>query len=136
MKKLLIIVFLVVVLGCSKEKQEQVQQNLIVQAMVNGQWKVTSFKRDATDITADFAPYKFQFKENLTVEAINNGSVEKTGTWNADPTALTITSNFSNAVNPLALLNGTWMIKNTTWTSVEATQSVSAEIRTLRLDKE
>lgn len=123
-------------LGCSKEKQEQVQQNLIVQAMVNGQWKVTSFKRGSIDITADFSPYKFQFKENLTVEAINNGAVEKTGTWNADPAALTITSNFSNAVNPLALLNGTWNINNTTWTSVEASQTVSGEQRNLRLDKQ
>jgi hypothetical protein len=136
MKKLYTIVFLVAALGCSKEKQEQVQQNLIVQAMVNGQWKVTSFKRDAIDITADFAPYKFQFKENLTVEAIKSGAVEKTGTWNADPAALTITSNFSNAVNPLVLLNGTWMINNTTWTSVEASLSISGENRSLRLDKE
>lgn len=136
MKKLYTIVFLVAALGCAKEKQEQVQQNLIVQAMVNGQWKVTSFKRDALDITADFAPYKFQFKENLTVDAINNGTVEKTGSWNADPAALTITSNFSNAVNPLVLLNGTWKINNTTWTSVEASLSISGENRSLRLDKE
>jgi hypothetical protein len=136
MKQLYTIVLIVAALGCSKEKQEQVQQNLIVQAMVNGQWKVTSFKRDAIDNTADFAPYKFQFKENLTVEAINNGTVEKTGSWNADPAALTITSNFSNVVNPLALLNGTWLIKNTTWTSVEATQAANGENRSLRLDKE
>ena len=136
MKKRYIIVFIAVIFGCSKEKQEKVQQNLIVQAMVNGRWKMTSFKRDAVDITADFAPYKFQFKENLTVEAINNGTVEKTGTWNADPAALTITSNFSNAVNPLALLNGTWTINNTTWTSVDASLSISGENRILRLDKE
>jgi len=104
--------------------------------MTNGQWTVTSYIKGGTDVTTDFAPYKFQFKTNFTVDAINSGTLEKTGTWNADANAQTITSAFANATNPLTLLNGTWNITNTTWTSVQANQTVGAELRTLRLDKQ
>lgn len=87
-------------------------------------------------MTANFAPYKFQFKTDYTVDAINNGTVEKTGTWNADAVAQSITSNFSNAVDPVALLNGTWAITNNSWTWVEAKQTASGELLLLRLDKQ
>jgi hypothetical protein len=135
MKIIYTLVLLICLIGCSKEQKQQQQENLVVQAMVNGQWKVTSFNKGGTDVTSDFSVYKFQFKSDLTVDAINNGAVEKTGAWNADANAQTITSNFSNAVNPLVLLNGTWTITNTTWTSVQANQTVNGELRTLRLDK-
>ena len=135
MKIIYTLVLLICLIGCSKEQKQQQQENLVVQAMVNGQWKVTSFNKGGTDVTSDFSVYKFQFKSDLTVDAINNGAVEKTGAWNADANAQTITSNFSNAVNPLVLLNGTWAITNTTWTSVQANQTVNGELRTLRLDK-
>lgn len=135
MKRLYPIVLLIFFAGCIKEKKQQVQENLVVQAIVNGQWKVTNFNKGGSDVTGNFASYNFQFKTNNTVDAINSGSVEKTGTWNADPTAQTITSDFANAADPLALLNGTWLITNTTWTSVEAKQTAGGELRILRLDK-
>lgn len=109
---------------------------MVVQAMVNGQWKVTNFNKGGTDITTSFAVYKFQFKTDLTVDAINNGNIEKTGSWNADANAQSITSNFTNAVNPLALLNGTWAITNNSWTWVEAKQTLNGELLSLRLDKQ
>ena len=106
-----------------------------MEALTNGLWKMTSFNKGGTDITSDFTPYSFKFNTNFTVDAINNGMVEKTGTWNADSDALTMTSNFPNAVNPLILLNGTWTITSATWTSVIANQTVNGELRVLRLDK-
>lgn len=133
MKKLYPLVLLIVLAGCKKEKKAE---NIVIQAMVNGQWKVSNFNKGGTDMTANFAPYKFQFKTDYTVDAINNGAVEKTGTWNADAVAQSITSNFSNAVNPVALLNGTWAITNNSWTWVEAKQTVSGELLLLRLDKQ
>jgi hypothetical protein len=133
MKKLYPLFFLILMAGCKREKQAE---NLVVQAMVNGQWKVTSFKKGGTDLTTSFASYKFQFKTDFTVEAINNGSLEKTGSWNADASAQTITSNFTNALNPLVLLNGTWKITNNSWTWVEASQTVNGELMSLRLDKQ
>ena len=135
MKNILTLTLLIALVGCSKEKKEEIQENLVIQAMTNGQWKVSSFVKGSTNVTSEFSPYKFQFKTDLTVDAINGGSVEKTGSWNADANAMTITSNFTGAVNPLVYLNGTWTITNTTWTSVNATQNVSGEVRTLRLDK-
>lgn len=132
MKMYYAVIFLLLLAGCIKKKQE----DMVVNAMVNGQWKVTSFKKGATDLTSDFTPYKFQFKTDFTVDAINNGTVEKTGSWNADATTQTITSNFSNALNPLLFLNGTWQITNNSWTWVEAKQTQNSELWTLRLDKQ
>ena len=133
MKKLYPLIFLIILIGCKKEKKAE---NIVIQAMVNGQWKVTNFNKGGTDMTTNFTTYKFQFKTDFTVDAINNGSVEKTGTWNADATSQSITSNFTNAVNPVALLNGTWTITNNSWTWVEAKQTLSGQLLILRLDKQ
>ena len=125
--------------GCStKEIIEQKQETLLMAAVTNGQWAVTSFHKGATDVTQDFSGYKFQFKDNYTVDAIKNGSVEKTGTWAAagNAQAQTMTANFTNSSNPLILLNGTWNIITTTWTSVQASMMVNSEIYTIRLDKQ
>jgi len=133
MKIVYAVVFLFFLSGCIKKKQE----DIVINAMVDGQWKVTNFIKGSTNITTDFASYKFQFKTNFTVDAINinNASVEKTGSWNADATTQTITSNFSNAANPLIFLNGTWQITNNSWTWVNATQTLNGELLTMRLEK-
>ena len=131
MKIVYVLVFVFLLAGCIKKKQE----DIVINAMVDGQWKVTNFVKGSTNITTDFASYKFQFKSNFTVDAINNGTVEKTGSWNADATTQTITSTFVNAANPLIFLNGTWQITNNSWTWVNATQSLNGELLTLRLEK-
>jgi hypothetical protein len=133
MKNLYPVFLLIILAGCKKEEKAE---NLVVQAMVNGQWKVTNFNKGGVNKTPDFASYKFQFKTDFTVDAVNNGSVEKTGSWNADASAQTITSNFTNAISPLVLLNGTWKITNNSWAWVEANQTVSGELLSLRLDKQ
>lgn len=121
--------------GCIKKAVEQVQEDIVIKAMTDGQWRMTNFTKAGTDKTFDFAPYRFQFRANNTVEAITNGAVEKTGSWSADPNAKTITSEFGSAGQPLSLLNGTWQITNNSWTFVEATQTVNGEVLTLRIDK-
>lgn len=133
MRKIFTLLFLFFLCSCNKE---EMAKNAVINAMTSGQWKVVSFKDGATDLTTDFAPYKFQFKENLTVDAINNASVEKTGTWTADANAKTITSTFENANAPLILLNGTWKITDNSWTFVVATQTVNGKLRSLRLEKQ
>ncbi len=140
MKNLFLLFLVTGALGCSiKDKIiEKEGQSLILSAMTTGQWKVTNFDRAGTNVTTDFSTYSFQFKTNYTVDAINSGSVERSGNWSAvgDTQAQSITANFSNAANPVALLNGTWNISSTTWSSVVATQTVGGELRTLRLDKQ
>jgi len=135
MKNIYLIVLIAVLGSCGKEKRQEIQENLVIQAMTTGLWKVTHYYKGSTDITTDFSTYKFQFKTDLTVDAINGSSIEKTGSWNADANSQTITSNFAGAVNPLLYLNGTWTITSTTWTSVIATQMVGGELRSLQLDK-
>jgi hypothetical protein len=133
MKTVYSLFFLLIFTACKKEKKAE---NLVIQAMVNGQWKVTNFNKGGLDKTADFASYKFQFKTNFTVDAINNGNLDKTGSWNAEASDQTITANFLNASTPLAFLNGTWKITNNSWTWVEASQTVNGELLNLRLDKQ
>lgn len=120
--------------GCEKTV-EQKQLDALMELITSGQWKVTSFKQDNSDITSRFAPYSFQFRRNETVEALKNGVVDKTGTWVGNATARTIQSSFGNVEEPLRLLNGTWQITKTSTTFVEANQRINAETRTLRLDK-
>jgi hypothetical protein len=135
MKKIYTILLILPFMGCVKQKIQDVQEDLVVQAVTNGQWKVTTFTKGSTDITNDFANYKFQFYKDNKVDAINNSITENTGSWSADANAKIITTYFTNSNYPLNLFNGTWNIITTTWTSVNATLTVGGEVRTLRLDK-
>lgn len=105
-------------------------------AMTNGQWKVTSFTHNGTDITADYSTYRFKYYKNKTVEAINNGTVERTGQWDGNATNQTTWANFNAAPYPIDLVNGTWNIVNNSWTHVTASQTNGSETKTMRLDKE
>lgn len=135
MKKLVSFTLLIVLLAGCKKAIEKKQEDLVIQAMTDGQWKVTSFTQNGTNITADFATYKFKYYSNKTVDAINNGTVEKTGTWDGNASTMTTSASFSGAVYPLNLINGGWHIDNNSWTFVVATQTNGSETKTMRLDK-
>lgn len=135
MKRLYVIIGILILLtGCQKTK-ENIAEDLVIKAMTDGQWKVSNFVNNGTNITADFTNYKFQYYANRTVDAINNGTVEKTGTWNGDATNMTTYANFVSPAYPLNLINGTWHIDRNSWTYVEATQTIGSETKTMRLDK-
>ena len=135
MKKLYIVFFCLFLLGSCKKTVEKIAQDLVVDAMTSGQWKITHFTQNGTDITANFATYTFQYYKNKTVDAINNGTPERTGTWDGDAATMTTWASFIGAPNPIALLNGSWHITNNSWTFVEATQTVGTEVKTMRLEK-
>lgn len=137
MKKL-ITLFLIasVLLGSCKRTIEQVGEDLVIKAMTDGQWKVTRFTQNGTDITSSFSTYKFQYYSNKTVDAINNGVKERTGNWDGNAAAMTTWASFPGATDPIALINGTWNITKNSWTYVEATQTSGTEKKTLRLDKQ
>ncbi|MBL7744467.1 MAG: hypothetical protein JNN00_13415 [Chitinophagaceae bacterium] len=135
MKKLLpLICLLFPFFGC-KKAIEKMQEDAIIKAMTDGQWVVTSFVQNGSDITTNFTGYKFQYYSNKTVDAIKNGSVEKTGTWDGDASTMTTWANFTGATAPLTLINGSWHIDNSSWTYVIATQTITGETKTMRLDK-
>src|SRR6185436_8856935 len=95
MKKTLATAILVLFLftGCKKAIQNA-QENLLIKAMTDGQWTVVSFTQGGTDITNNFTGYKYQYYKNKTVDAIKDGNVQKTGTWDGDPTTMTTWANF------------------------------------------
>jgi hypothetical protein len=135
MKKVIIAIALIISsVGC-KKTIEKMQENAIISAMTDGQWVITNFVKDGNVITNDFSGYKFQYHRNYTVDAIKNGMVEKTGTWQGDASTMTITANFSDAGSPLSLINGAWHIDNNSWTFVVASQNTAAETKALRLEK-
>lgn len=136
MKKLLLILS-VAVMSCTKEQIEEVQSNILIDMMTNGQWKVSRLASANTDASAQFNGYSFQFKKDNTVDAIRNGAVIATGSWTASLANQTITSSFSGAgANPtISLLNGTWKIEKSAPSYVEAWQNTGGERWDLRLDK-
>jgi len=136
MKKTLATAFLALLLftGCKKAIQNA-QENLLIKAMTDGQWVVSSFVQGGTDITANFNGYKFQYYSNKTVDAIKDGNVQRTGTWDGDPVAKTTWANFSGATAPLDLINGSWHIEDNSWTFVVASQTNGSVTKTMRLDK-
>jgi hypothetical protein len=121
-------------LSCKKAK-EAIYEDLVIKAMTDGQWAITSFTLNGTNITSDFSGYKFQYYSNKTVDAIKNGSVEKTGTWDGNATNKTTSANFPSAINPLQMINGIWNIIDNGWTYVTASQTVGTDVKTMRLDK-
>lgn len=135
MKIALAIVLTFLFTGC-KKTVEKVQQDLVILAMTDGQWGVTNFTQNGNNITSDFAPYKFKYYSNKTVDAIKNGTVEKTGNWDGDAASMTTWASFSSPPYPLTLINGSWHIDRNSWTYVEATQVAGTETRTMRLDKQ
>ena len=135
MKQLLIIISLACLTGCKKVIEKKAE-TAIMNAMTDGQWVITTFTSNGTNITTDFSAYRFQYFTNYTVNAIKSGTVENTGNWEGDVNTMSIFANFPNATNPLLLLNGTWHVTDNSWTYVKATMTIGNETRTLRLDKQ
>ena len=84
MKRFATFIAIIIVLAGCKKKIEDIQQDLVVKAMTYGQWVITSFTQNSNNITSAFTPYKFKYYSNKTVDAINNGKVEKTGSWDGN----------------------------------------------------
>jgi hypothetical protein len=129
------LVLLSLLTSCKKAK-ENIQEKKVLDFITDGQWRVTQLLKGSTDYVADFAGYQFQFKTNNFVDAIKNGSVQTTGTWQGDAINFTITSTFpADAVQPLPLLNGLWKIVDGGNDFVVATKDENGELSRLRLQK-
>src|SRR5271156_5433743 len=105
--------------SCKKFIQQQ-EQNAIVNLVTKGQWRITGYIDHQTDtLTNDFSGYLFQFNENGTVYGILYGQ-QTSGTWTADVSTKSITSNFPSATYPISLLNHTWTVTDSYTDSVAA----------------
>src|SRR5665213_2621277 len=111
MKQLYIIFLLALAVplpSCKKYIQQQ-EKNAVLQIMTTGVWYVQSYIQNDSDITASFTGFVFKFDANGTVTGVEGGS-STPGTWSANISALTITSDFPSASDPLKELNETWKI--------------------------
>lgn len=133
------ILLLLFLTSCKKliqQTQEQIAEDMIVNAMTDGQWAVTAYN-DGTDYLADFSGYRFQFKSNRTVDAIKNGTTEATGNWQGDGYKREISADYPGSASvTLQRLDGLWKIVNNNWTWVKATQTINGKLTTLELRKQ
>ncbi len=135
MKKIFLALSVCILFFSCQKTIESAVDDILVQAMTSGKWKMSLFTKNGVDFTSDFTSYQFQFYNNKTVDAIKNSVLEKTGTWNANSTNKTIEANFNNQAIPVSMINGLWTITKNSFLFVEATQTNGTEIKTLRLDK-
>jgi len=135
MKKLITLILICAAFTSCKKTKEKIAYDLVIEAMTNGQWVITKFTQNGNNITTDFSGYKFQYYSNKTVDAIKDGVKERTGNWDGNASSMTTWADFPGAPLPILLINGTWHITNNSWTFVEASQTVGAETKTMRLDK-
>jgi hypothetical protein len=126
---------LLILHGSCKKAIDKIKENMLVDAMVDGQWKVTSFVLDGTNITTQYQGYTFQYFESRDVNAIKNGTVEYSGTWDGDIATESTWANFPTATEPISHINGTWHIDNSSWTYVVASQTSGGITKVMRLDK-
>lgn len=136
MIRLLLILLLTIPFAHCKKVKEDLVERKVLNFITDGQWKVTEFSKNSVDFTADFSGYQFDFKTNDQVDAIKNGSVQKTGSWFGDGNALTITSSFpSDAAHPLPFLNGVWKLVDGGDNFAKATKTENGDYSTLTLEK-
>jgi len=132
---ILLFFFLASITYSCKKFIEQQEQNAIVNLVTKGQWRVTGYIDHQKDtLTNDFAGYLFQFNENGTVYGVKFGQ-QTNGTWSANVSAKSITSNFPTATYPITLLNHTWIITDSYTDSVAAKTAVDSSFNILNLHK-
>jgi hypothetical protein len=136
MKRLLLFGSIITLLaGCGAK--EKIGENILVNAMTDGRWGITIFTvNGGPNLFLDFAGYRFKYYSNKTVDVTRNDSLKHTGTWDADVNTKTTWASIPTATFPLSQVNGTWLITKNSWSYVEATQTVGADVRFMRLDKE
>jgi hypothetical protein len=109
---------LLLLLSCKKYVQKQ-EQNALEAEVTNGEWYVTGYEQNDSNITSTFSGYLFKFDANNTVTG-TDGNVSVSGQWTDNINARTITANFPGATAPLVYLNETWTITDSYTDSVSA----------------
>ncbi len=96
--------------GC-KKAVDAAKEEVVVGAITDGIWTVTSFKQSSVDITNSFSGWEFQYLTNGTSLANKTGASTVNGTWSGNSTNFTFTANFnSTPPTPLEKLAGTWTV--------------------------
>ena len=111
----------ILLVSCKKFIQNQ-EEKAAVSIVTSGEWYVSGYEQNDSNITAAFSGYLFKFDANNTVTGIINGDSTQ-GEWLVNISARTITSDFSGAGYPLNQLNENWYITDSYTDSVSATST-------------
>jgi hypothetical protein len=117
-----------------KKALEKKAENMVMDAMTNGEWIVEQYFEGSSNISNQFLNYYFRFYSNGTV----TGTIDSTatnGTWVGNVSDYTITSNFPSAADPVKKLNGVWKIKDSDWDYVKAEMTINGGTNVLTLRK-
>lgn len=119
----------------SCEKAEQfLQKAVLSQIITTDRWVVETFAVAGTDVTAEYAPYEFEFNKNGTVTAFKSTEIIQ-GDWKEDLTAMSIETHFANSSQTLQRFNTVWYIGKSAPTYVEARAVTVNGIFNLKLIK-
>lgn len=117
-----------------KKAIENKAQDMIMDAITNGEWIVEQYLEDSNNISNQFLNYSFKFYTDGTVTGIVS-STTTNGTWVGNATDYTINSEFPSASDPIKKLNGLWKIKDSYWDYVKAEMVTSSGTNVLFLRK-
>jgi len=122
--------------SCKKFIQQQ-EEKAAISIVTSGEWYVSGYEQNDSNITTAFSGYLFKFDANNTVTGIINGD-STVGEWLVNISAKTITSDFPGAGYPLNQLNETWLITDSYTDSVSAksTDTVNHTSNILQLKKQ
>jgi hypothetical protein len=122
--------------SCKKFIQQQ-EENAVLKIMTTGVWYVSGYIQNDSDITTSFSGYLFKFNANGTVVATLNAS-STLGTWSANISAQSISSDFPAASDPLMELNETWKITDSgdNYVVANSSDTTNNTINILHLQKQ
>jgi hypothetical protein len=117
-----------------KKAIEKKAQDMIMDAITNGEWIVEQYFENGNNASSQFLNYSFRFYENGTLTGII-GNTATNGTWVPNTTEYTIVTEFPTATDPLKKLNGLWKIKDSYWDFVKAERATASGTDVLMLRK-
>jgi hypothetical protein len=117
-----------------KKAIEKKAQDMIMDAITNGEWIVEQYIEGGNNISIQFLNYSFRFYENGTLTGTISNTVTE-GTWAPNATEYTIVAEFPTAPDPLKKLNGLWKIKDSYWDFVKAERATASGTDVLMLRK-
>ncbi len=131
----LVAVLMLSIIFSSCEKAEQfLQKAVLSQIITTDRWVVETFAVAGTDVTAEYAPYEFEFSKNGIVTAFKSTEAIQ-GDWKEDLNAMSIETHFTNPTLTLQRFNTVWYIGKSAPTYVEARAVTVNGIFNLKLVK-
>ena len=134
MLKLLPFILLCCLSFSCKKAIERKQEQIVMDAITSGFWRVELYSEDGAVMTSDYSEYEFKFNDDETLNALKTGS-SFPGTWKSDISQYTITTNFPGAIDPLKKLSSIWKLTDSDWDYVRAESSVTGIRKVLYLRK-